>query len=114
MKNNGTYNPWDYYNSNPAIKRVMDCINSDMFCPREPGIFRPVFDAIMNNGDYYFHLADFQPYIEAQEAAPLEYKKPAAWAKKAILNVARIGKFSSDRTISEYAKEIWGIKAVKS
>jgi len=81
-----------------------------MFCPNEPGLFRPVFDNVMKNGDYYFHLADFQSYNEAQERASSEYSTPATWAKKAILNVARTGKFSSDRTISEYAKEIWGIK----
>ncbi len=110
MKDIGSYNPWDYYNNSPDIKRVMDCICSDMFCPNEPGLFRPVFDGIMNNGDFYFHLADFQSYVDAQERASLQYREPSVWAKKAILNVARTGKFSSDRTISEYAKEIWGIK----
>jgi len=110
MKRNSSYNPWDYYNSNSEIKRIMDCIASDMFCPNEPGLFGPVFDNVMNNGDYYFHLADFPSYIEAQERASSEYSNPATWAKKAILNIARTGKFSSDRTISEYAKEIWGIE----
>jgi starch phosphorylase len=110
MRKNGSYNPWDYYTSSPEIKRVMDCIASDMFCAEEPGLFRSVFDNVMNNGDFYFHLADFQSYIEAQEQASREYGDPAIWAKKAILNVARTGKFSSDRTILEYAKEIWGIQ----
>lgn len=110
MRKNGSYNPWDYYNGDPEIKRVMDCIASDAFCSNEPGLFRPVFDNVMNKGDFYFYLADFHSYVEAQERASWEYNDPALWAKKAILNVARTGKFSSDRTISEYAKEIWGIK----
>jgi len=112
MKRNGSYDPWDYYNRNPGIKRVMDCIASDMFCENDPGLFRPLFDTVLNNGDPYFHLADFQSYNEAQERASSEYRDPSLWSKKAILNVARTGKFSSDRTISEYAKEIWGLKPV--
>ena len=88
----------------------MDCIASDTFCSNEPGLFMPVFNNVMNKGDFYFYLADFNSYVEAQERAASEYNDPAIWAQKAILNVARTGKFSSDRTISEYAKEIWGIK----
>ena len=75
--------------------------------------FQPIFDSILHNGDYYFHLADFQSYADTQEKVSLEYANPAMWAKKAILNVARTGKFSSDRTIREYAKDIWNIKACK-
>ncbi len=112
MRNNGIYNPWDYYNEDPNIKRVMESIGSNLFCPKETGLFRPIYDSILEQGDYYFHLADFQSYAEAQEKASREYTNPSAWAKKAILNVARMGKFSSDRTISEYAKEIWNVRPV--
>ena len=112
MRNGGAYNPWDYYNQNPSIKRVMESIGSDIFCPNETGLFKPIYDNILHQGDYYFHLADFQSYLEIQEIASRDYNDPSVWAKKAILNVARMGKFSSDRTISEYAREIWDLRPV--
>jgi starch phosphorylase len=112
MRNGGAYDPWDYYHQNPDIKRVMESINSDMFCSNETGLFKPIYDSILHQGDYYFHLADFQPYLEAQEIASREYSDPSVWARKAILNVAHTGKFSSDRTISEYARDIWDLRPV--
>jgi starch phosphorylase len=112
MRNGGAYNPWDYYHQNPNIKRVMESINSDMFCGNETGLFKPIYDSILHQGDHYFHLADFQSYLEAQEIASREYSDPWVWARKAILNVARTGKFSSDRTISEYARDIWDLRPV--
>jgi starch phosphorylase len=112
MRNGGKYNPWDYYNQNPAIKRVMDSIGYDMFCPNEPGIFKPICDRVLHQGDYYLHLADFQSYVDTQEKASLEYNNTPLWARKAIMNVARTGRFSSDRTISEYATEIWNVRPV--
>ena len=113
MRRHRTYNPRDVYNAHPQVKRVMDSFRSNLFCPQEPGLFDWVHQAILGRGDEYFHLADLLPYIEAHERAGEDFKRPAIWAQKAILNVARIGKFSSDRTILEYAKEIWGIKAVQ-
>jgi starch phosphorylase len=112
MRNGGGYNPWDYYEKNPNIRRVMDTLASNMFCPHQPGLFSPICDGILRYGDYYFHLADFQSYTDTQERASQEYKNPKLWARKAILNVARMGKFSSDRTISEYARDIWKLKPV--
>lgn len=112
MRSTGSYNPWDYYGKNTYIKRVMDAIGSDMFCPEEPGLFRPIYEKLLNEGDYYYHLADLESYINTQEKAAQEYKRFSIWTKKAILNVARTGKFSSDRSISEYAEEIWNIKSV--
>ena len=109
MRYRGTYNPWDYY-SDPATRRVMDALNSDRFCPGEPGLFRPIFDALLPGGDEYFHLADLPSYIACQRRAGQEYHNPALWARKAILNVARTGFFSSDRTIAEYARDIWGVQ----
>jgi starch phosphorylase len=105
----GSYNPWDFYHRSPAIRRVMDAIGNDLFCPAEPGLFQPIFQSVMNGGDRYFHLADFEPYIAAQARAAKDYTDRALWARKAILNVARIGKFSSDRSIREYARDIWGV-----
>jgi starch phosphorylase len=107
-----SYNPWDYYNNDYAIKRVMDAIGSDMFCTTEPGLFGPIYDKILHDGDYYFHLADLKAYIETQERVSQDYRDSHDWARKAILNVARMGKFSSDRTIKEYAHDIWNIESI--
>ncbi len=109
MRSRGTYHPWDYY-SDPATKRVLDALNSDRFCPTELGLFKWIFESLLNGGDEYFHLADFPSYLKAQRQAGQEYQNVPLWTRKAILNVARTGKFSSDRTIAEYAKDIWGIQ----
>ena len=109
MRLRGTYHPTDYY-SDPATRRVLDALNSDRFCADEPGLFRPIYEALLHGGDEYFHLADLPSYIKAQREAGREYRDPDIWARKAILNVARTGKFSSDRTIREYARDIWGIQ----
>ena len=109
MRLRGTYHPADYY-SDPATRRVLDALNSDRFCAGEPGLFRWIYDSLLHGGDEYFHLADLPGYIKAQREAGAEYQNPSAWARKAILNVARTGKFSSDRTIAEYARDIWGIR----
>ncbi len=113
MRYSHSYDPRKAYEGNPAIHRVLDALGSDLFSPKEPGIFRPIYDHLLNRGDYYFNLADFQPYLEAQERALQDYMDQPAWWKKAILNVARCGKFSSDYTISEYAREIWNLKPVE-
>ena len=110
MREANSYNPWDYYYRDARLKRVMDALNSDRFCPGEPGLFNWLFYAILNYGDHYYHLADLPSYIEAQERAGIEYLNQEEWSRKAILNVARTGKFSSDRTVLEYAREIWNIK----
>ena len=109
MRLRGTYHPADYYND-PATRRVLDALNSDRFCATEPGLFRPIYEALLHGGDEYFHLADLPGYIKAQRAAGALYRDPNVWAHKAVLNVARTGKFSSDRTIREYARDIWGIR----
>ncbi len=109
MRSRGTYRPWDYY-SDPATKQVLDALNTGRFCPAEPGLFRWIFESLLNGGDEYFHLADFPSYLKAQRQAGTEYQDAPLWTRKAILNVARTGKFSSDRTIAEYAADIWDIK----
>lgn len=106
----GSYDPWQYYTDNPAIKRVVDALDADLFCADQPGLFKPVRDAIMNPHDEYLHLADLQAYINAQERAEACFKERSVFLEKTILNVARIGKFSSDRTIAEYAQEVWKAK----
>ena len=105
-----SYNPREFYQTNPDVKRVLDSINSDVFSASEPGLFRWIFHNLLDTNDRYYHLADFPSYLEAQRAASETFVNTAVWTKKAILNVARVSKFSSDRTIREYAKDIWGIK----
>jgi len=109
MRERQLYNPWDYYRVDARVRRVMDSFKSDLFCPGEPGLFAWIYQSIMVGGDEYFHLADLPGYIEAQVRAGEEFRHPTVWSRKAILNIARIGKFSSDRTISEYARAIWNI-----
>jgi len=105
-----SYDPYHLYENNNYIKRVMDSFKSDALCQKEPGMFNWIYESLVHNGDVYYHLADFESYAETQKKIELEFTNKSKWTKKAILNVARIGKFSSDRTISEYAKDIWGIK----
>jgi starch phosphorylase len=88
----------------------MDSLASDRFCPEEQGLFRWIADEILDRGDRYFHMADLPPYVEASAGAGIDYQNRSLWAMKAILNVARVGSFSSDRAIREYADDIWGIK----
>jgi starch phosphorylase len=112
MRERHSYNPWDYYHSDPRIRRVMESFKSDLFCPDEPDLFAWIYQSIMDSGDEYFHLADLPSYLAAHTRAGEEFRRPAVWSRKAILNVARIGKFSSDRTIIEYARAIWDIHNV--
>jgi starch phosphorylase len=110
LRRSGAYRPRDYYDRQPELRRVLDAFNRDLFCAGEPGLFRWLWHKLLEQGDEYFHLADFLPYLEAQERAGKDYRTPAVWTRKTVLNVARMGKFSSDRTISEYAREIWGLQ----
>lgn len=106
------YNPRKYYESNPSLKRVIDMIAANYFNPKEPGIFNDMINGLMNV-DYYCVFADYQSYIETQDRVAREFLNQEEWTKKSIYNVARIGKFSSDRAVSEYAKKIWNVKPVK-
>ena len=105
-KSNG-YNPWDYYNSNPELKEALDMIASGYFSIEEPGRYQAIFDNLLNKGDQYLLLADYASYIQTQEHVSGLYKDKEEWSRRAILNVARMGKFSSDRSIREYADNIW-------
>ncbi|MBR1945481.1 MAG: glycogen/starch/alpha-glucan phosphorylase, partial [Alphaproteobacteria bacterium] len=107
----GSHKPWDLYNSDSRIKRIMDALSSNMFSPSEPGIFKPIFQNIMTS-DYYLLLADIGSYIDIQAKVGKDFLNKASWGKKAVMNVACSGKFSSDRTISEYAEDIWDVKPV--
>jgi starch phosphorylase len=107
------YNPRDYYNNDPELRRVIDAVATDMFSPKEKGIFLPIVNSLLDMGDVYCIMADFQAYLDAQLRIDQLWQNRYAWAEKAIINIARIGKFSSDRAIKEYAEDIWHIKPVQ-
>lgn len=106
------YNPWEYYEGNPHLKGVIDLISSGYFSPDEPSLFKPLVDSLLHGGDPYFVLADFADYLRCQEEVMKTYRNRKKWSRMSILNVARMGRFSSDRTIQGYAREIWGVKPV--
>ncbi len=105
----GTYHPREYYEAEPRLRRVLDELASDRFCPDEPGLFRWVRDVLLSR-DEYFLLADFGSYVDTQSEISTQYQDRALWNKKAILNLSRIGYFSSDRAVAEYAREIWNLQ----
>src|SRR6202040_2752663 len=103
----GWYNPHWHYDHEPETRAALDLIFSDHFSRYEPGIFGPLRDVLLTGGDHYMHLADLHSYLDADGRLADLYRNPDAWARKAILNVAASGRFSSDRTVAEYATEIW-------
>jgi starch phosphorylase len=103
----GWYNPHWHYEHEPETRAALDLIFTDHFSRNEPGIFAPLRDTLLTNGDHYLHLADLRSYLEADQRLIELYADPDTWARQAILNVAGSGKFSSDRTIAEYAASIW-------
>jgi starch phosphorylase len=105
----GWYNPRWHYANQPEIRSALDLIFSDHFSHNETGVFAPLRETLLTRGDYYMHLADLASYLEADERLCALYADPEAWARKAILNVASSGRFSSDRTIAEYAADIWHV-----
>jgi starch phosphorylase len=108
------YQPWDYYNTNAELREVLNMIGSGFFSPSEPDRFKPILDNLLHYGDKYLLLADYASYINCQGEVDAAYKDRRLWIQKAILNVANMGKFSSDRTISEYAKQIWDVTPLKA
>jgi starch phosphorylase len=105
----GYYSPYWHYEHEPETRAALDLIFSDHFSRYEPGVFTPLRDALLTHGDHYLHLADLTSYLEADQRLVTLYADPDAWARQAILNVAGSGKFSSDRTIAEYAADIWQV-----
>ena len=106
--NRGWYNPRWHYENDPETRAALDLIFDNHFSPDEPGVFEPIRETLLAKGDYYMHLADLPAYVQTQQMVSALYQDRAEWAKKAIHNVARSGKFSSDRTIFEYARDVWG------
>ena len=115
MSREHSYNPWDMYHSDERIRRVMDSLVDGTFAPDNPELFRGVFNSLLGSdrSDEYFVLKDFASYAEAQERLERIYKNKDEWSRMAVINTAKSGKFSSDRTIREYAKEIWNLKPMR-
>ncbi len=108
------YHPKDYYNASEELRAVVDWVGSNFFTPDEPpGVLTPLRDSLLG-GDPFLALADFASYVQCQQQVDTAFKDKTRWAQMAILNTARMGKFSSDRTISEYARDIWHLKPLNS
>jgi starch phosphorylase len=103
------YDPREPYGSDPALRSVLDAIWNGFFSPGDPGRYGSIVDRLLNRGDPYFVLADFRSYHNAQLAVDAAYLDREGWTRKSILNVARMGRFSSDATIRGYAKDIWRV-----
>jgi len=106
----GWYSPQWHYDNEPETRAALDLMFSGHFSRNEPGILEPLRDTLLGHGDYYMHLADLTSYLHADERLLSLYADPDAWTRKAVLNIASSGKFSSDRTIAEYATEIWDVR----
>jgi starch phosphorylase len=104
------YNPRWQYDHEPETRKALDLIFTDHFSPTEPGVFALLRETLLTGGDHYMHLADLKSYLEADQHLLELYSDPDGWARKVILNIASSGKFSSDRTISEYASDIWNVE----
>ena len=113
LNRNGSYNPWDIYNSDYRVKNVLDSLFSGEWTNYRPDKFRMIFDEIMNNRDCYFILKDFDSYVKAQEKVSELYQNKLGWQRMCLMNIANSGKFTSDRTIKQYAEEIWKLEKVK-
>jgi starch phosphorylase len=110
VESRGWYSPYWHYENEPETRAALDLIRSDFFSRHEPGVFAPILDTLLAHGDHYMHLADLRSYLETDRRLCELYADTDAWARKAILNVAGSGRFSSDRTIAEYATDIWNAR----
>ncbi len=106
----GWYNPWWHYDNEPETRKALDLVFSDHFSHDEPGVFEPLRNVLLTGGDHYMHLADLKSYLQADERIIALRRRSDDWARMVIHNVAASGKFSSDRTIQDYASAIWGVR----
>jgi starch phosphorylase len=104
------YDPRWHYEHDRETRASLDLIDGNTFSPQERGVFDPILDALVRHGDHYLHLADLPSYADAQARVGAAYVDQKNWLRKAVLNIAASGRFSSDRTISEYAGEIWRVE----
>ena len=108
LKSSG-YNPRDYYESNEELREAIDLISSGFFSGGDSNLFKPLVDNLLHH-DEYLVLADYQSYIDCQEQVSQAYRDQQEWTRMSILNVARMGKFSSDRSMREYSEKIWRVE----
>jgi starch phosphorylase len=106
------YDPLSFYQGNAELRQSLDMIASGYFCPDEPGRYQDVADSLLKHGDHFLLLADYASYVACQDKVDELYRDPQEWTKRAILNVAGMGRFSSDRTIREYAERIWQVTPI--
>ncbi len=111
--NQRAYRPRDIYNSSFEVRQVLGALLENRFSPHDYDLFHWIVDKLLSDNEHYMHLADFQSYIDTHKLVDRDYAQPELWARKAILNTARMGKFSTDRTMQEYAEDIWRIKSIK-
>lgn len=112
LRNSG-YNSHTFYEEDAELHQVLIQIATGVFSPQEPGRYRNIFDSLVNLGDHYQLLADYRSYVDTQDKVDKVYRNPEEWTRRAVHNIANMGYFSSDRTIQEYADEIWGIKPIR-
>ena len=108
------YNPWNVYHANIGLRHALDAIGAGLFCPDFPSRFKDLFDSLTHHRDHYMLLGDFDSYLAAQTSVDRKWADQAAWTRSAALNVARMGYFSSDRAVREYAQEIWGVAPLET
>jgi len=106
------HDPWQHYWANEELRTALDQISDNVFSPDAPGTFQPVVDSLLRHGDYYMILADFESYVRCHEEVECAYRDAERWTRMSILNTANMGRFSSDRTIQEYAREVWRVRPV--
>jgi starch phosphorylase len=108
------YNSRDHYEENAELRQALDMIGRGYFSAETPDLFQPIVDSLLAYGDHYMLLADYASYIECQDQVDALYRNQDEWSRHAILNVAGMGKFSSDRTIAEYASKVWNVRPVRA
>jgi starch phosphorylase len=106
------YNPIEYYKDNKELKKALDQIREGFFSPEDKDLFQPIINNLLHHGDYFMVLADYESYVKKQEEVEQVYRNKQDWYKRAIINVANMGFFSSDRSIEDYAERIWDIEPV--
>jgi starch phosphorylase len=107
------YDPWDCYHREPELRNAIDQIADNVFSPDDPGLFQPLLDRLLDEGDPFMVLADYGSYLRCQDRVSQTYRDERLWTRMSILNTANTGKFSSDRTIREYNEEIWKVRPVR-
>jgi starch phosphorylase len=110
LRGDGAYDPRERLSRQPRLTRVVEAIRENRFANGETGVDAPILEALLDRGDRYFHIADFASYAETEDRCERAFADRRDWNRRALLNVARMGRFSSDRTIREYARDIWGIR----